>query len=341
MINAAIVGLGWWGKTLVESVADGSDDIRFVAGATRTRTPEVEDFARHQNFDLRQSYDDLLADDGIDAVVLATPHSMHTDQIVAAAAAGKHVFCEKPFALSKADAATAVAATEKAGVTLGLGYNRRLHPEMTKLRAMINSGDLGTVLHVEATMTFPNALYLKQDQWRADKTETPCGGLMPMGVHAVDAMIDLCGEIDEVFCMSNHRVVEIDADDTTAILFRMKDGMSGYLGTMTATGGGFSFQVFGSKGFVRLEGMTHVAGAPSEERRMKLFGRCLHQPVGGPLNVWDAEGIDLSRASLEAFAQACRGGPEFPIPLSEMVHGAAVTETIVKSASTGKMEKII
>jgi predicted dehydrogenase len=341
MINAAIVGLGWWGKTLVESVADGSDDIRFVAGATRTRSPEVEEFAKAQNFELRQSYDDLLSDDGIDAVVLATPHSMHTDQIIAASAAGKHVFCEKPFALSKVDAAAAVAATEKAGVTLGLGYNRRLHPEMNKLRAMIESGDLGTILHVEATMTFPNALYLKPDQWRADKTETPCGGLMPMGVHAVDAMIDLCGEIDEVFCMSSHRVVEIDADDTTAILFRMKDGMSGYLGTMTATGGGFSFQVFGSKGFVRLEGMTHVAGAPSEERRMKLFGRCVHQPVGGPLKVWDAEGIDLSRASLEAFAQACQGGAPFPIPLSEMIHGAAVTETIVKSASSGKMEKII
>ncbi|NQU71321.1 MAG: Gfo/Idh/MocA family oxidoreductase [Rhodospirillales bacterium] len=341
MINAAIVGLGWWGKTLVESVADGSDDIRFVAGATRTRTPEVEEFANAQNFELRQSYDDLLSDDGIDAVVLATPHSMHTDQIIAASAAGKHVFCEKPFALSKADAAAAVAATEKAGVTLGLGYNRRLHPEMNKLRDMIKSGDLGTILHVEATMTFPNALYLKPDQWRADKTETPCGGLMPMGVHAVDAMIDLCGEIDEVFCISSHRVVEIDADDTTAILFRMKDGMSGYLGTMTATGGGFSFQVFGSKGFVRLEGMTHVAGAPSEERRMKLFGRCVHQPVGGPLKIWDAEGIDLSRASLEAFAHACQGGAPFPIPLSEMIHGAAVTETIVKSASSGKMEKII
>jgi predicted dehydrogenase len=341
MINAAIVGLGWWGKTLVESVASGSDDIHFVAGATRTRTQAVEDFAQAQGFELRETYDDLLGDASIDAVVLATPHSMHTDQIIAASAAGKHVFCEKPFALSKADAEAAVAATEAAGLTLGLGYNRRLHPEMTRLRDRINSGDLGTILHVEANMTFPNALYLKPDQWRANRAETPCGGLMPMGVHAVDAMIDLCGEIDEVFCMSFHRVVEIDADDTTSVLFRMKDGMSGYLGTMTATGGGFSFQVFGSKGFVRLEGMTHVAGAPSEERRMKLFGRCVYQPVGGPLETWDAEGFDLSRASLEAFARACQGGPEFPIPTSEMIHGAAVTETIVKAAASGKMEKII
>ncbi len=67
-------------------------------------------------------------------------------------------------------------------------------------------------------------------------------------------------------------MVAVDSDDTTSMLFRMKAGMSGYLGTMTATGPGFSFQVFGSKGWVRLEGMTHVAGASSEERRTTLFG---------------------------------------------------------------------
>ena len=92
-----------------------------------------------------------------------------------------------------------------------------------------------------------------------------------MGVHAIDGMIDLCGPIDTVFCQSFRRVVAVDSDDTTSMLFRMKAGMSGYLGTMTATGPGFSFQVFGSKGWVRLEGMTHVAGASSEERRTRLF----------------------------------------------------------------------
>ena len=68
-----------------------------------------------------------------------------------------------------------------------------------------------------------------------------------MGVHAIDGMIDLCGRIDNVFCQSFKRAVEIDSDDTTSVLFRMTDGMSGYLGTVTATGPGFSFQVFGSK----------------------------------------------------------------------------------------------
>jgi predicted dehydrogenase len=339
MTRAAIVGLGWWGKTLVESATD-SEAIRFVAGTSRTLSTEVQGFAEEQHLRLAESYEALLEDPEVDAVVLATPHSMHTRQVVAAAEAGKHVFCEKPFALTKADAATAVEATQAAGVTLGLGYNRRFHPEMTKLRERIRSGGLGTILHVEATMTFPNALFLQPDAWRANPEETPAGGLTPMGVHAVDGMIDLCGPIDHVYCQSFRRIVEIDCDDTTSMLFRMKDGMSGYLGTMTATGPGFSFQVFGSAGSVRLEGMTHVAGASSEERRTRLFGTCRFQPARGEAEVWEAERYDVTRASLEAFAAAASGGPEYPIPVEEMIHGAAVTEAIARSATSGNVEHV-
>jgi predicted dehydrogenase len=340
MIRAAIVGLGWWGKTLVEAVQHDSQQMHFVAGTTRTLNADTQAFADAQRFALVDRYESLLDRSDVDAVVLATPHSQHASQVIAAAGKGKHVFCEKPFALTKADAEAAVNATKSAGVTLGLGYNRRFHPEMTKLRDQIRSGELGTILHVEATMTFPNALMLKPTQWRASREETPCGGLTPMGVHAVDGMIDLCGPIDHVYCQSFHRVVPIDADDTTSMLFRMKDGMSGYLGTMTATGPGFSFQVFGSKGWVRLEGMTHVAGASSEERRTRLFGTCKFQPAKGEAQVWEAARLDVSRAALEAFAEAAAGGPPYPIPTDQMIHGVAVTEAIERSAVTGNVEKV-
>lgn len=340
MINAAIVGLGWWGRTLVEAISGQSERMRFVAGSTRTLNDDVKGFAEQHKLKLYSSYEEMLEDPGIDAVVLATPHSLHVPQVIAAAGKGKHVFCEKPFALTKAEAEEAVAAVKRAGVALGLGYNRRWHPEMRKLREKIASGDLGVILHVETTMTFPNALFLKPEAWRANREETPCGGLTPMGVHAIDGMIDLCGPIDEVYCQSFRRVVQIDADDTTSVLFRMKEGMSGYLGTMTATGGGFSFQVYGSKGYVRLEGMTHVAGASSEERRTRLFGRCIFKPTQGPAEEWDAERLDVTRACLESFADAAAGGEPFPITLDEMVHGASVTEAIIRSAETHKPEKV-
>jgi predicted dehydrogenase len=314
-----------------------SPDIQFVAAVSRSQADDHQRFAADQKLTLYKTYEDALADPNVDAVVLATPHSLHMPQVIAAAQAKKHVFCEKPFALTKADAAAAVAATTKAGVTLGLGYNRRFHPEMTTLRQQIRSGELGTVLHVEATMTFPNGLFLTPGAWRADKHETPCGALTPMGVHAIDGMIDLCGPIAQVYCQSFRRVVQVDADDTTSMLFRMQDGMSGYLGTMTATGPGFSFQVFGSKGSVRLEGMTHVAGASSEERRTRLFGTCKFQPIKGAAVVWEAARLDVTRACLDAFGQAAAGGPAFPISLDDMIHGAAVTEAVVRSAESGQI----
>ncbi len=340
MLNAAMVGLGWWGKTLVESVQGTSADLQFVAGVARTHTAEQTAFATAQGFTLYHTYEEALADSRVQAVVLATPHSLHSPQVIAAAQAGKHVFCEKPFALTKADAVAAVAATQAAKVTLGLGYNRRFHPEMTTLRQQVRRGELGTILHIEATMTFPNGLFLKPDAWRAAKDETPCGALTPMGVHAIDGMIDLCGPIAQVYCQSFRRVVAVDSDDTTSMLFRMADGMSGYLGTMTATGPGFSFQVFGSAGSVRLEGMTHVAGASSEERRTRLFGTGKFQPIKGAATVWEAARLDVTRACLEAFAQAAAGGAPFPIPLDQMIHGAAVTEAVVRSAASGQVEKV-
>jgi predicted dehydrogenase len=339
LIQAAMVGLGWWGRTLVEAVAD-SAVIRVVAGTTRTVSPEVTAFAKTQHLRLAESYAALLADPTIEAVVLATPHSQHAPQTIAAAQAGKHVFCEKPFALTKAAAEAAVAATQQAGVTLGLGYNRRFHPEMTRLRQQIQAGELGTLLHFEATMTFPNALRLTPEAWRAQKEETPCGGLTPMGVHAIDGMIDLGGAIEQVYCQSFHRVVPVDSDDTTSMLFRLQNGASGYLGTITATGPGFSFQVFGSKGSVRLEGMTHVAGASSEERRTRLFSTGKFQPIQGPAETWEAARLDVTRACLEAFGTAAAGGAPYLIPTREMVHGAAVTEAVVRSAASGRAEPV-
>jgi predicted dehydrogenase len=128
--------------------------------------------------------------------------------------------------------------------------------------------------------------------------------------------------------------------EMTAVLFRMRSGASGYLATMTATGPGFSFQVFGSTGWVRLEGMTHVAGASSDERRTRLFGTCRFQPAKGVVETWEAEPLDVTRAALESFAVAAQGGAPYPMSLDEMAHGAAVTEAVVRSAASGVVERV-
>ena len=139
MINAAIVGMGRWGQTLVNSVAGSSDVIKFVACNTRTPS-KVVDYAAEKGIKLHSSYEDVLAGDTVDAVVLASPHSVHFDQIMAADEAGKHVFCEKPFCLNAADARTELDALASKGLKVGIGHNRRFSPNAIKLKQMIDSG---------------------------------------------------------------------------------------------------------------------------------------------------------------------------------------------------------
>jgi predicted dehydrogenase len=338
MLKAGIVGLGWWGGTLVDAV-QGGEAVRFVSAATRKRSEADQAFAKERGLKL-YSYDEMVADPEVDAVVLATPPAGHLQQIEAAARAGKHVFCEKPFAMSKADAEASVAAVRQAGVALGLGYNRRFHPSWIDLKNRIAAGELGTILHLECTMSGPNALNMSPEAWRAQAGQAPLGGLFPMGVHAIDGFIDMVGEIDSVFAQSLRRATPTENDDTTTVLFRMKAGMSAYLGVMTATAPSFRLQVYGSKASATLGGNVHVAGQSSHQRRAGLFGSYLFQPVKGDAQALEVESVDVNKAELEAFAAAAAGKAPYPIPYDEMVHGVAVTDAIIASARSGQVAKV-
>src|SRR4051812_48149942 len=140
MITAAIVGLGRWGRNLVHGAAD-SPMLRFTAANSRTRQT-AEAFCRERSLRWTADLDEILRDPAIDAVVFATPHSQHPDQVRRAAAAGKHVFVEKPFALSLAEADAMLAAAERAGIVLAVGFNRRFHPSMVRLREAVRGGRL-------------------------------------------------------------------------------------------------------------------------------------------------------------------------------------------------------
>ena len=148
MLNLAVVGLGWWGQTHLRATHEKSDTVR-ISTVVDLDTELAERTAREFGLKTEDSYEAVLADPTIDAVILVTPHSLHTDQIVAGAAAGKHIFTEKPFALNKADAERAVAAAEAAGILIGLGHNQRYGAPQTVIKQMIDAGELGEIMHLE------------------------------------------------------------------------------------------------------------------------------------------------------------------------------------------------
>jgi predicted dehydrogenase len=334
MIRAAIVGIGHWGRTLINAVQGNSDKIRFVAGHNRTRA-KAEAFCAEKGIALYDSLDAILADPKIDAVYFATPHSEHGGQVERAAAAGKHVFMEKPFTLDRKSAAAALDAVARAGVTLGVAYPRRFHPGMVELKSRVASGSLGTIAHCYGEQNTPAGLWMAEGSWRATAEEAPGGAMTALGVHNVDAMIHLFGEIDEVYASSLKRAIAYDAEDTTSIMFSMRNGMSASMVCSLVTTVSYRLAVFGSKGCAELRTPNldfHFTPIPSE--------RPTGRQVAVPPQVTEYAGFNGLLAEMEAFADAIAGGPAYPIPPEQVLHAVAVFEAIVTSAARRQPVKV-
>jgi len=327
MIRAAIVGIGGWGRNLVASV-QGSSVIRFVAGATRTPANAAE-FCRQHGIQLVVSYERLLADPDVDAVVLATPHSQHCEQIIAAANAGKHVFVEKPLGLDARMADQAVQACAQHKVTLAVGYNWRFQPALIEAKRMLEDGRLGKLLHIEGNFCGPSAYRFAREHWRQDRDEVPGGGMTGRGVHVVDAMLYLSGShIGAVFAQSERLMHDYGVDDTTSMLFRFRSGATAYLGTVIATAETWRLQAFGAKGWIEVGDVEHL-----HTWEMK---RCFVDPQD-VARKQRAETISFpktstERAELEHFAKAALERRPIAVPGGDEVHNVAVLEAIVRSA---------
>ncbi len=328
MVRAGIAGLGRWGQVLVSSVQGKSEKIRFTAGCTGRRE-RAQAFCDEHGIALGNNLDDLLQDPEIDAIILATPHSLHPEQIIAIAAGGKPVFVEKSFALERRGAEAAVTACRDAGVICAPGHNRRFLPALMRLRDIVAGGALGTIMHVEANFSSGSALRFTPEHWRASPTESPAGGMTGLGIHIVDALISCLGPISDVTTSSERRAATIDpdviVDDTTFITLRFANGCSGYFGTIYATARDWRIQIFGDKGWAEMRGYNRLT--------IKMLEDSDEQVI-------DFESVDIERAELEAFAQAIGGGDAYPVPLDETIHGIAVFEAIVSSAKTGKTESV-
>src|SRR5262249_20874659 len=141
MIDAAVVGLGRWGKNIVEAIQGKSNRLRFIRGVSKE--PElVRDFAAANGFELSTELAEVVADPRVKAVFRRTPHPFHVRQLSAVAKAGKPVWCEKPLALTRVEAEQAIAACVKAGVPFALGNNKRCFPSMRELKCAVDNGTL-------------------------------------------------------------------------------------------------------------------------------------------------------------------------------------------------------
>lgn len=322
MINAAILGLGWWGQALVTAVRGKSDRIRFVKAVVPDPVKRAA-VADELGIALTSSYEDVLSDPSIHAIVVATPHSLHVDQVVAAARAGKAVFCEKPLALTKDGARRCVEACAQAGVVLAVGHNRRFMPALAYLQDALRRGLLGQVLYLEAHSSNESALN-NFAAWRSDAAESPAGGMTGTGIHLLDLTISLLGKPERVFARVSSTQQKMPPEDACNVFVTFASGVSATLSMVQTSPRFWRMHLFGSAGSLEIlndeEMVLYRAGQPPLARRLAK--------------------VDALRLELDAFAAAAEVERPYAIAPEEMVWTAAAMEAVSRSLATMQDELV-
>jgi predicted dehydrogenase len=322
MIDAAIVGLGRWGKTLVEAVQGKSDKIRFTRAVSRDPA-QHRDFLETHHLLASSSLAEALADRSIKAVVLATPHSRHVNEVIAAAGAGKAVFCEKPLALTREACQRAVNACRNAGVVLGIGTDKRYFPAIAEVIRLADSGELGRLIHVEGN--FSNEVAAGFTAWRGSFEETPAGGMTGTGIHVLDTLIRIAGPARRTHTQFLSLKPGPDPWDSLSVLLEFASGVGGTLAAVRST-----------PTFLRVQAFGRTGSAEAVSRNDIIIRRSAAEPIRLKL-----QGVDSVRVNLEHFADAVTGTAPYPVTpetilnvtnsfvaIADTVRGGAVTQEV-------------
>jgi len=275
----------------------------------------VREFAAEQQLALGTSYEEVLADRDIQAIVLATPHTKHPEQVKAIAAAKKHVYCEKPFALSKAQAVEMLEACKRAGITLAVGHHFRLMPSMRVLAELRGRGAFGTIMHVEGNYSHDWLASYPRDSWRMQAEESRAGGMTGMGIHVLDCFRDLVGPMKRISALSKTRALKVPAGDTTAALIEFENGATGTLGTTIKTPFRWRLAVFGENCWAESVSET----------------RAIVRHAGQEPEVIECPADNHLGRNLDYFGKAVLGQGAFPISPEGILQTAAALEAVFKS----------
>jgi len=322
-VKVAMIGLGWWGKKMTAVLKKAHGDIEIICAAEPN--PAGADFAKENGFAYYANYKDALKHPGVEAVILATPHSLHAEQIKLAAAAKKHIFCEKPLALTKKGAELAVNLCKKNKLVLGMGHERRWDPPIAKMLAMAKSGALGRIQQIEGNFSHDKFTTLDKKNWRLNKKEAPVGGMTATGIHLTDLSAALLGPAKDLRVSCESLSSKIPQGDTMSVHIRFKGGGTSYVSASLAMPFISRFAVFGSKGWIEIRDKAHVESPAGWVVTSAM--------VGGPITVEDLPPAEPVKDNLVAFARAIRKTEVYPITGKDLINNIAILEAIIKSAA--------
>ena len=321
MLNVALVGLGWWGRTIL-ALLEGNRKLQVVR--------RVDPHVREEG--VTPDLEAALQDPKVQAMILCTPHSQHTEQIILAAGAKKHVFCEKPLSLSREAVLRAVAACNDNGVVIAVGHEKRFEPPIREVFRMARMGELGTLLQIEANFSQDKFLALAKDNWRLSGKEAPAGPMTATGVHLLDLSVGLLGPAQRVFASVRQLGSQLVNGDTLGVLVNFKSGANALLSAILATPFEGRFAVYGTKGWVEVRDKAH----PEAPQGWTLA----FKPKDADKTVREYPPAPAVLANLEAFADAISGHAPYPVPQRDMIANICALEAIFRSSASGAVEHV-
>ena len=323
-LGVAVVGLGWWGRIIVP-LLQGSEKLKVVCGVDVQ--PVALDGVR-----TLASLDEALRDPQVQGVVLCTPHTLHTEQIVAAAGAKKHVFCEKPLSLSRSDVLRAVKACNDNQVVLAVGHEKRFEPPVQELVRIAKAGELGTLLQVEANFSQDKFLSLATDNWRMSEKEAPAGPMTATGIHLLDLSVGLLGPAQHVYARVRQLGSRLTNGDTLGIMVTHKSGANSLISAILATPFDGRFALYGNKGWAEVRDKAHPEAPEGWTLTRTMRGK--------DKQVQDYPPAKAVLANLEAFADAAAKRAPYPVPQDQMIANVAALEAVFRSVKSGKVEEV-
>ncbi|MDO8682301.1 MAG: Gfo/Idh/MocA family oxidoreductase [Armatimonadota bacterium] len=326
-IGLAVIGTGGFGRGMAERIA-GSQKLSLIS-CYDVSQDSCKQVAEQFGCRAASSIDEVLNDDSVEGVVIVTPNFAHRENTLDAAAAGKHVFVDKPIANEIEDAYAMIDACRNAGVTLAVGHNFRRYGSHRKLKELVDAGVAGTIVGAEGNFSHAGGMGLTPNLWRYYPEKAPALPLIQLGVHCADTMQCALGPIAEVSSFMAHRAIPGENVDVTASVLRFESGVVGYLGSNYATPSIYYVNIHGTAAslysswgapvrivWARGKGEEVVEGVCVDERTEELeeFGDCIR--TGAKPEVTGEVGL-LNLAVVRAALKSAQEGR--PVKLKELL----------------------
>ena len=221
-LRVACIGMGWWSDVLADAI-QRSKKLEIVACYTRSEDKR-KSFAEKYGCAAAPSYEAVLADRSIEAIVNTTPNDAHLETTRAAAEAGKHVFLDKPIANTVSEGRAIAAACRKAGVVLALGYQRRRESHFRWIREKIDAGEFGKLVNAEANISRDRLGKIDLKSWRYTAAGMPGGVMLQIGIHYSDVLEYLLGPVKAVNARFAQLVLPGDNPDVASLVLEHENG---------------------------------------------------------------------------------------------------------------------